>query len=293
MSASTTTATNAFRWRNALLIAPFLVLASLALLPSLTHESISPETRAQLESAQASYQRGVNLTASDVTAAHAAFEESVTLYAALTPSMDNAARHYNYANALLRAGNIGQAILEYRRAQLIAPNDARVIANLQQARAKLARSPGVPAATMIERTSAPSNVIAQSTRTTLALLAWSVGLGCLALAHARARRNSAATTTATTTLRQAGLTLAALALLLCLTVALDILRKDFSHAGVLLTSTTLRKGNGEGFEPTLLEPLPAGTEFTQHESRPGWTEIELANGTKGWVHESAAMRVVE
>ena len=287
MSASTTTATNAFRWSNAFLIAPFLVLASLALLPSLTHESISAETRTQLESAQASYQRGVNLTASDVTAAHAAFEESVTLYAALTPSMDNAARHYNYANALLRAGNIGQAILEYRRAQLIAPNDARVIANLQQARAKLARSPGVPAATMIERTSAPSNVIAQSTRTTLALLAWSVGLGCLALAHARARRNSAATTT----LRQAGLTLAALALLLCLTVALDILRKDFSHAGVLLTSTTLRKGNGEGFEPTLLEPLPAGTEFTQHESRPGWTEIELANGTKGWVHESAAMRV--
>ena len=287
MSASTTTATNAFRWSNAFLIAPFLVLASLALLPSLTHESISAETRTQLESAQASYQRGVNLTASDVTAAHAAFEESVTLYAALTPSMDNAARHYNYANALLRAGNIGQAILEYRRAQLIAPNDARVIANLQQARAKLARSPGVPAATMIERTSAPSNVIAQSTRTTLALLAWSVGLACLALAHARARRNSAATTT----LRQAGLTLAALALLLCLTVALDILRKDFSHAGVLLTSTSLRKGNGEGFEPTLLEPLPAGTEFTQHESRPGWTEIELANGTKGWVHESAAMRV--
>ena len=287
MSASTTTATNAFRWSNAFLIAPFLVLASLALLPSLTHESISAETRTQLESAQASYQRGVNLTASDVTAAHAAFEESVTLYAALTPSMDNAARHYNYANALLRAGNIGQAILEYRRAQLIAPNDARVIANLQQARAKLARSPGVPAATMIERTSAPSNMIAQSTRTTLALLAWSVGLGCLALAHARARRNSAATTT----LRQAGLILAALALLLCLTVALDILRKDFSHAGVLLTSTTLRKGNGEGFEPTLLEPLPAGTEFTQHESRPGWTEIELANGTKGWVHESAAMRV--
>ncbi len=289
MSASTTTATNSFRWSNAFLFAPFLVLASLALLPSLTHESISAETRTQLESAQASYQRGVNLTASDVTAAHAAFEESVTLYAALTPSMDNAARHYNYANALLRAGNIGQAILEYRRAQLIAPNDARVIANLQQARAKLARSPGVPAATMIERTSAPSNMIAQSTRTTLALLAWSVGLGCLALAHARARRNSAATTT----LRQAGLILAALALLLCLTVALDILRKDFSHAGVLLTSTTLRKGNGEGFEPTLLEPLPAGTEFTQHESRPGWTEIELANGTKGWVHESAAMRVVE
>lgn len=287
MSASTTTATNSFRWSNAFLFAPFLVLASLALLPSLTHESISAETRTQLESAQASYQRGVNLTASDVTAAHAAFEESVTLYAALTPSMDNAARHYNYANALLRAGNIGQAILEYRRAQLIAPNDARVIANLQQARAKLARSPGVPAATMIERTSAPSNMIAQSTRTTLALLAWSVGLGCLALAHARARRNSAATTT----LRQAGLILAALALLLCLTVALDILRKDFSHAGVLLTSTTLRKGNGEGFEPTLLEPLPAGTEFTQHESRPGWTEIELANGTKGWVHESAAMRV--
>ena len=287
MSASTTTATNSFRWSNAFLFAPFLVLASLALLPSLTHESISAETRTQLESAQASYQRGVNLTASDVTAAHAAFEESVTLYAALTPSMDNAARHYNYANALLRAGNIGQAILEYRRAQLIAPNDARVIANLQQARAKLARSPGVPAATMIERTSAPSNMIAQSTRTTLALLAWSVGLGCLALAHARARRNSAATTT----LRQAGLILAALALLLCLTVALDILRKDFSHAGVLLTSTTLRKGNGEGFEPTLLEPLPAGTEFTQHESRPGWTEIELANGTKGWVQESAAMRV--
>jgi len=51
----------------------------------------------------------------------------------------------------------------------------------------------------------------------------------------------------------------------------------------------MRKGNGEGFEPMLAQPLPPGTECLLLERRPGWAEIEIAGGTRGWVREDTVL----
>jgi hypothetical protein len=48
----------------------------------------------------------------------------------------SAAALYNQGNACARAGKTGQAILNYERAQLLAPNDSDIAANLHFVRAK-------------------------------------------------------------------------------------------------------------------------------------------------------------
>jgi SH3-like domain-containing protein len=54
---------------------------------------------------------------------------------------------------------------------------------------------------------------------------------------------------------------------------------------------TLRKGNGDGFEPAFVETLGPGVESTVIETRPGWLRIELPDGRSGWIRESQAAQL--
>jgi len=49
-----------------------------------------------------------------------------------------------------------------------------------------------------------------------------------------------------------------------------------------------RKGDSTTFEPTFKEPLHMGAEFKLVEERKGWLHIELADGRRCWIPESAA-----
>ncbi|MCK4350841.1 MAG: hypothetical protein KAX13_08285, partial [Candidatus Krumholzibacteria bacterium] len=53
-----------------------------------------------------------------------------------------------------------------------------------------------------------------------------------------------------------------------------------------------RKGDADTYQPSFTEPLHAGTEFTALERRPGWIHIELVNGSRGWIPESAGELVI-
>jgi tetratricopeptide (TPR) repeat protein len=60
--------------------------------------------------------------------------------ALLKDGRGSASLHYNLANALFKCGQVGRAIYHYRVAQLLAPRDPDVRANLQFARNSLAGS---------------------------------------------------------------------------------------------------------------------------------------------------------
>jgi tetratricopeptide (TPR) repeat protein len=82
-----------------------------------------------------------NLRAADVTSDFAAanklyaegkFSDAANLYdRILDTGGQSAALLFNYANAEFKAGNLGRAIVAYRRAALVAPRDAEIRANLQ------------------------------------------------------------------------------------------------------------------------------------------------------------------
>jgi len=57
---------------------------------------------------------------------------------------------------------------------------------------------------------------------------------------------------------------------------------------VLVDDVIARKGNGEGFEPQFEEPLHQGVEFEVLDRRPGWFQVELADGQRGWIRTDQA-----
>lgn len=58
---------------------------------------------------------------------------------------------------------------------------------------------------------------------------------------------------------------------------------------VLERGTELRRGNGEDYPPRIEAPLPAGAEVRRLFERPGWLQVELANGDVGWLRAQAIM----
>ncbi len=71
--------------------------------------------------------------------------------------------------------------------------------------------------------------------------------------------------------------------------AWDHLAAEHRAEGVIVADeATLRKGNGEGYQPQLERALPEGVEFRVLERRPDadsniWYHVELRDGKDGWL----------
>lgn len=258
-----------FRLIDLLGAAMLFALVALALATTATRGG-DPERMGQ---AEALYAQGMELAANDAAGASAKFRESAELLAVELRQVDSAAMHFNRANALLQAGDLGEAIAEYRSAELRSPADPRIATNLAEARGKVPRSLGTPAPTPLEQACALWAALGERTR-----LVGVVLLGCAAILAIRLQA------------RVAGIVCAVLGIVVALTVAADIARRSSAHLAVIVEPTTLRKGNGDGFEQVIAEALPAGTECRVHEERPGWLEVELSGGTRGWIRDGAATR---
>jgi tetratricopeptide (TPR) repeat protein len=226
----------------------------------------------QLAQAEARYVEGMELLDTDDDAARVKFRESAAILA--DANVDSAGLHFNRANALLQAGDLGEAIASYRAAQLRAPSDDRIATNLAEARSKVLRPLGVPAPTTLEQACGLWSWLDEQTRLLITLgFAWSLVV---------ALQNRA---------RGTGIACAVLGAIVAATVAADIARRANANLAVVTEPTVIRKGNGDGFEQVVAEPLPIGTECRIVESRPGWIEVELAPPTRGWIKSTTAVEV--
>jgi tetratricopeptide (TPR) repeat protein len=242
------------------------------------HEAV-PIVR-PLEAANAAFDRGIADESIDANARKAAFTEAAEQYESALRRRRNGAIAYNLGNARVRAGDAPGAIAALQAAQLLSPADPRIAANLAEVRRQVAAPIAPPAPTTLETLRAAWSHLSESLRYFTALGAWSLGLalfvwGMMSPEPQRARAE------------RAGFAIAALGVAFFATLVLDAAAMRHSNLGVLGTSTTLRKGNGLGFEPVFKDPLPAGTEFRLGESRPGWQEVRLPDGTTGWIDETA------
>lgn len=229
---------------------------------------------ALLGQADSLYAQGMELAETDGTAAKAKFRESAAILDAELERADTAGMHFNQANALLQAGELGEAIASYRAAQLRAPADERIANNLAEARGRILRPLGAPEPTALEDACGLWAVLGERTRFFIAV---AVGFAAIAAIQLRARATAVACMVV-------GAAFAA-------TVGADIARRATADLAVVTESTILRKGNGDGFEQVVAEALPAGTECRVREARPGWIEVELSGGTTGWVRETSVARV--
>ncbi|HOA71800.1 MAG TPA: BatD family protein [Phycisphaerae bacterium] len=227
------------------------------------------------------FDEAAQLRQKNPTQAGVLFREAQAKFQLLVDSgVRNGKLYYNLGNACLESGQLGRAILNYRRAQTLIPDDPRLAANLRYAR------------------SLRRNQIAESGEQAFlrTLFFWHFGTSlhhrfaaglvvyvCFwALLIARTFMPRLAWRYA---LVPVGLT----CLLLGASVAVSLATESSSRAGVILAeNVTVRKGNGEGFEPQFKEPLHEGVEFELVERRAEWLHIRLPDGKTGWIRERDA-----
>lgn len=229
---------------------------------------------AQAASAESLYAEGLALQSSDPEVARAKFLESAAKFAALAEETDAAGFYYNEGNALFQAGRLGGAIASYHAADRRMPGDRSVLANLAEARTKVLRVTELPPPTALERWTAMWSAVGQFTRSLLATILLWAAVFCALFGR-----------------RRIAVIAAVIGVCCAATVALDLARRDSDTRAVLERPTSLRKGNGDGFELTIAEPLPAGTECRVLEARPGWVEIECSPTVFGWVKDDTILRV--
>jgi len=194
--------------------------------------------------------------------------------------IENGQLFYNLANAYLLTGDLGRAILNYRRAASLIPNDPNLRQNLEYARSQCRDRIDEPQRKVVLKTlffwhydlpvSARMALFAMCNA-----LLWGAAAGRLFFRQKALRWTVAAC--------------AVLTLVLGGSVLADSIGQAHDRAGVLLQDEVVaRKGNGENYGPSFQEPLHAGTEFNLLESRGDWYYAGLFDGRQCWVPAQAA-----
>ncbi len=239
-----------------------------------TRESLMRDVSTGLQA----YDRGTALLNSDPDSAAAAYREARDAFQAVVDAgVENGKLYYNLGNAHVRLGEIGPGIADYRRALKLTPTDEQLKANLRFARS-LTRDriqPSGATAALHTMFFWHFNIPLRQ-RLTLGLIAYSV-FWLILIARVVIWRGGFGYAA-----------VCALIVVLSLGISIGLELPDYNrHAnGVLVADdVTVRKGNGEGYEPQFDRSLNEGVEFAVVEQRGGWIHIELPDGHTGWVRD--------
>ncbi len=249
----------------------------------------TPETRqAVLRQALADFDAAVAMQGRGGAEAERLYRQALAGFESLLQSgLQNGGLYYNLGNTYVRLGEVGRAVVNYRRALRLMPGNERVRANLEAARRMCRVRIPPPATSEVVGTLFFWHVgtpLASRVKVGLAVytLFW-----VIMLVRLPAGRRAP-------WLKWPALTAGLLALVLAASVTWDLAARQYRIEGVVIAeSAELRKGNGEYYEPQLEQPLSAGVEFRLLESRPDvdgaqWYFVELPDGKKGWLRADLA-----
>jgi tetratricopeptide (TPR) repeat protein len=192
----------------------------------------------------------------------------------------NGKLYYNIGNAFFRMGDLGRAILHYRRSERYRPHDPNLQQNLNYARTRRLDRIEERQKTKVLKTLLFWHYdISAGTRSVIfavgSLLFW-VGLSLRIFSRKSIPRWALAC-------------LGLIALLFLASLVFEGFFADRQREGVILAKHVLaRKGDGETYQSSFKDPLHAGTEFEVLEDRNKWYQIELRDGRRCWVPHSAA-----
>lgn len=240
-----------------------------------------------LAEAQKTYDQGVSLRRDDVAAAEKAFGEAAARFEQLVnDGVVNGSLQFNLANAHLQAGDLGPAILHYRAAESLLRGDAALQHNLEYARSlRMNQIEPQGGAALWNALLTWHHKTSVRTRAAIFIISYLLFWTTLFLAVTRSAPAG----------KWIAIAACAIALATGASVAWDLYISDPGRAGVILQdNVTVRKGDGEGYEPQFREPLHEGVEFVLLEERlsvpgvPGWWQIELPDGNTGWIRSDQA-----
>lgn len=187
----------------------------------------------------------------------------------------NGALYYNLGNAYLRAGAVGKAILNYRRALLYTPWDAQLAHNLDYARKQQKNSFETGGDSRIAHTLLlPFRKVPFPLSSVLAAAASALIWLSLIFRYLGMRIR---------------VPLSVPLLVLALSgAAAAVAAADYLRPSCVITAaqTIGRNGDSTGYEPSFSTPLFEGVECTVLEQRAGWYLVRLDSGDSTWIEST-------
>jgi len=227
--------------------------------------------------------RQANSIKADAESANKLYENSILNYEKIISEgkISNPKLYYNLGNTYFLKGDLGRAILNYRRADKLDSGDRNIQKNLDFARSKT-----------IDRFQVKSQEKVLQTlffwhydfplKTKFVLACLSFATLCSALAvMIWFGRTAPVTATAVT----GGI------LLVCFITSVVLEANDRASriCGVITAQEVIaRQGDGESYSASFKDPLHAGTEFDLLEHRYGWLHIKLPDNSEGWIPKTTA-----
>ncbi|MGA2680049.1 MAG: hypothetical protein ABSF37_12240 [Sedimentisphaerales bacterium] len=227
--------------------------------------------------------RQANSAVDDTDKSNSLYEKAILGYEKIIREghIENPKLYYNLANAYLLKGDIGRAILNYRCAEKLDKSDSDIRKNLAFARSRRVDKVEIKTEKQILQTLVFWHYdFSMRARFTIACVCFAVF--CLGLTVMIWFGRNAPLT---------AVTVVSACLLVCLIGSLAV--EEYSQAanlsGVIVSPEVVAyQGDGQNYPPSFKAPLHAGTEFDLIERRPGWFHIKLADGSDGWIPQSAA-----
>ncbi|MHC4573157.1 MAG: tetratricopeptide repeat protein [Planctomycetota bacterium] len=193
----------------------------------------------------------------------------------------NAKLYYNLANTYFLKGDLGKAILNYRRAENLDQADANIKKNLSFARGRRLDKVKVKTQKRVLQTLFFWHYDFSS-KTKFIITCICFAIVCVSLTVTIWFRRTAPGTVIAVI---AGL----LTVLFFASVVVEQHREARRICGVITAQEVIaHQADWENSPPSFKEPLHAGTEFDLVEHRPGWFHVELADDSDGWIPDTAA-----
>ena len=251
--------------RNYFRLSAFLlILFLLGMMPVWAQGGLSPTDR--LLRANKLYENG------DFTTAIETYEQLVHT------GIRDSILFYNLGNAYFKQGDLGNAILNYRRAEQLSPRDADIRANLAVARAETTdRIEGSTPGLLAQMATVSARWLTLNEHSWLALALW-ILLSAISIAAAHTFHP-----TAQKLLRWSSAILAVLLIATGIALA-ERITSDRSHPPAVITATAVDVTSGPGDQYITEFTLHSGAEVSRLETRGTWVRITLpGNKLQGWV----------
>lgn len=186
---------------------------------------------------------------------------------------------YNLGNCYLLAGDVGRAILHYRRAQRWIPRDPLLADNLREARSRrLVQIQPTRTSTVLKNAFFWHYDTSFAARTRAALACYILFWSFLAVRIVTRRRWAAVST----------IVFGALTAVLACSVTITHWSLRNQPPGVITAmDVSVQKGPGTQYQRRFEQPLQPGVEFVVLERRGSWWRIELPDGQTGWIENTA------
>lgn len=254
------------------------IVSAVALTPmrAAASESARLDERSLLRDSLAAFDAGVLAAAEGSDRSTRLLRQASDGFEALRiAGVRSAALEYNLGNTYFRLGELGRAVLHFRRAALLAPRDERIRANLAYVQERVSpRIVSSGSAQLVDRLMFWSRGTTAAEKLLLTALFSAVGwTGLLLSLRWRAAPLSVGS------LVIVGLGLANAGLLVW-----ELHSARTTPAAVIVQGTPqLRHGRGEAYELVRRDALGPGVELRVLEVRGDWLRVELADGQSGWL----------